>query len=476
MTFRAVALWLTSIGFLSHSEAGAQSDRYDLGLRLRSFEKLWDATPDGEARARAITPLNHAVRSFFSLNYAKVGESLDAACQALQSKGTPSEAKRWADSLTFRPRVRLAPADAGDLELDIRELYPSGAPLPVSARLLCRVGAAPPIETEVTKLPVTLQLSMKGLSEGDHRLTCIVSVAGEPLVERQCVISLVDRVDQRLDFMRKSAAALTNTASIETATFAYLVRVLTDLRKGQVFETDYPAARLLHEAEQLREEIERQNFYYHGSRRGEFWLRIPAGRTIETVRFFAPPEKSSDAERRPIVVALHGAGASENMFFDSYGNGVTVRECQTRGWFVVAPRAGGGLGFGGAPNVLAIVEELAKRYPIDLQQVYLVGHSMGAGHAMMLSQQSPDRFAGIAALGGGGLIRKSEAFQRLPLFVGIGKDDFLIGSAERLAESINKVKIPILKLQIYENVEHMMIVREAIPDVFQFWTESRQRR
>jgi predicted peptidase len=86
-----------------------------------------------------------------------------------------------------------------------------------------------------------------------------------------------------------------------------------------------------------------------------------------------------------------------------------------------------------------------------------------------IAQQSPERFAGVAALGGGGALRKPDSVKSLPFFVGVGKNDFAGGSARGLANALKKANTVRTELKEYENVEHMMIVREAAPDVFRFW-------
>jgi dienelactone hydrolase len=159
------------------------------------------------------------------------------------------------------------------------------------------------------------------------------------------------------------------------------------------------------------------------------------------------------------VVALHGLGVGADAYFEAYGAGRIVKECADRGWVLVAPE--GGLA---APPVAAILEKLAERYPLDARRVFLVGHSVGAGQALALA--ATGKFAGVAALGGGGKAAKPEAFAGLPTFVGVGDADSLaLAGARALRKSLAGAKR--VTYREYEGVEHLVIVREALPDAFE---------
>lgn len=67
------------IALLLPATVFAQADRYELGQRLRKCEQAWDVTKDGDAKQRAVAPLNQAVRSFFSFDFAAVAKQLDKA-------------------------------------------------------------------------------------------------------------------------------------------------------------------------------------------------------------------------------------------------------------------------------------------------------------------------------------------------------------------------------------------------------------
>ncbi|OGV68845.1 MAG: hypothetical protein A3K19_01810 [Lentisphaerae bacterium RIFOXYB12_FULL_65_16] len=96
-----------------------------------------------------------------------------------------------------------------------------------------------------------------------------------------------------------------------------------------------------------------------------------------------------DAKRRwPLLVLLHGQG-----MFRPF-------QCDARpqpGMIVVAPHGRGGMDykFVGELDVLRVVEEVSRLYPVDPDRVYLAGNSMGGTGAWQLATRFPDRFAAI---------------------------------------------------------------------------------
>jgi predicted esterase len=303
-------------------------------------------------------------------------------------------------------------------------------------------------------------------SGGDHTLSVDVFVARNRLTTYTSGVSVVQDLSRRLDRLNGMPAP----SSLDGRTFRSLVTLLRRLADGWPPETIYPAARLLGEAEELAVSIAAGREYYGPQRTGQFWLSVPTGNTTTPVRLFVP-DAAKAGKPMPLVVALHGAGGSENLFFDAYGNGLVARLAQERGWMVVAPRAG--WLFDAAPPAAAIVDELAKVYPIDKQRVFIVGHSMGAMQAVTLAQETPGRFAAIAVLGGGGAVEKPAVVKDLPVFIGCGKGDFLLGGARGLAEQLKKAGATRLIYKEYPGVEHMLVVQEALPEVFRFFAASR---
>jgi predicted peptidase len=152
------------------------------------------------------------------------------------------------------------------------------------------------------------------------------------------------------------------------------------------------------------------------------------------------PAKWNKNARMPLVIVLHGAGASPDTPFER-GDGVLAKIAEQRGYIVVAPLgyrtgnpynnpfrivpsprpqgAGQAKGKGdakgkGAPpqpltaedrerseqDVMNVAELVASEYSTDPKRLYLMGNSMGGGGTWYLGQKYPDRWAAISPSAG----------------------------------------------------------------------------
>lgn len=443
----------------------AQVERLELGKRLRKFEKAWDAQTDAARRREAVSELQKAVASFFSFRLAEAGRSLDQARFKLTEAKEVLDEKRWAESLHLQLERYLVEADVPTLAVTVAEFYATGIMPPEGAAARLTVAGSdgkpvrPPTTAGITGLPQTVKLNLKDVPPGDYQLAFEVLVTGEVFAQSSYGFSIAKQLKDRLARLEEGVNRLPRRKT-EGETARFLIKLLSDLARDRVPETDYPANRLLAEAEAL---AAAQEPYYTAERAGQFWLALGTEPGPTIVRLQIPSGLSKE-KPVPLVLALHGAGGSENLFFDGYGNGAVARLCGERGWVLAAPR----LGVGGL-SLAAIVDELAKRYPIDTKRVFLVGHSMGAGQALSAVSSSPEKFAAVAALGGGNALRRTENIQNIPFFIGVGSLDFALRGAQALRESLKRAEVKTVEYKEYPEIEHLVIVQVALPDVFAFF-------
>jgi predicted esterase len=453
--------------------------RYELGRRVRAFEASFAAVlGDGPARARSAPLLNRAVRSFFALALPESGRALTEAVAALRGVEPLDGGSAWAASLAMAPASRFLDASATALQVRALPFYRAQDTVPAGATIKITLGDQAAsrefgtVEAKVEELPTTLVVPLMGLTEGDHRLRAVVAIDGRESATQTQVISVVTRREERLASARGAIEAWPSSPRPTTlkASSRFLLDQLSKLAEGATLELDVPAAARLAELEAMIKSDAAGQAFFGVDRPGDFWMALaPEGsRLTVPARLLVPTGLDRDGPR-PLVVAMHGAGGSENLFFESYGHGAIVDECRRRGWLLVSPRS-----LLAPKDVPALVDEVARLVPVDRRRVALVGHSMGAAQAVAAASAAPDRYTALVALGGGGRVVPSDLLRDVPTFVGVGKQDFALEGARGLVRSLKAADVREVHDHEYEDVEHLAIVQVALPDVFA-WLDARWR-
>jgi predicted esterase len=461
----AAALALAVLG-VGHA-AAAQVDRYELGLRLRAFERRLDATPDPARRRAAYGELDRAVQAFFRLDTTTVAKAIAAADAALA--GEADAAGRFAARLRVELPARLVDPGSGPAALRLAAAYAGDDDddLPTDLVWCARLDgdANDRLRQPVAALPIAANLDLTDAAPGDRTLHWELRRGDRVLLARAQGLSLAAAAPARLAALAAAAGERDRQpASLEAGTLDLLTELCTGMTRANAEETVLPGAGLLAEAEAVAIAVAKGEPRYGAASRGQFWLRVPTGKSTTVVRLQTPDPLPAGDARAPLVLALHGAGGSENLFFDGYGDGAITRHCRERGWYLAAPRLGM---LGGGGDLAPLVDALASRFPIDPQRVVVVGHSMGAAAAMAATIRAPERYRAVAALGGGGSVPRKGA-KAPPFFVGVGARDFALAGAQRLHRGLQDGGFA-ATLREYPDVEHLAIVQIALPDVFAFF-------
>lgn len=454
----SIALLLTALAPLP-----AQADRGELGLRLRAFERHLQAVTDVARRDAACGALDLAVQAFFRLDTSAVARAIATADAALDGVVRPAE-QEFADSLQLQFEARLV-ATGSTARFALRPVWRSDNELPEDLRLVVAVGELPALQLPVDELPCAGELPLGGLPAGDHTVRWRLCRGDATLRAREAYLSVVTDRDARLKHL-EAAVKAGSGGDLEARTLPALHKMLVGMTRKTAEETALPGNRLLDEAEALAAAVAEHRRFYDAARAGQFWLRVPTPESTVAVRLLAPPPT---AKAQTLVLALHGAGGSENMFFDTYGDGEIVRQCQQRGFYLCAPRGGFGV-----PDLPALIDALAERYPFARHRVLLVGHSMGAAMAVAAASEHPERFAAVAALAGGGRVTGSDALKQLPFIVATGSRDFLRSAADKLRADLVRLQVP-CQWREYAGAEHLSVVQFALPDVFLAFDRALQR-
>lgn len=447
--------------------AAAETPRAELGKRLRRFERAWQGAAPAQ-RAAALVPMQAAVKSFFSLRPATAAAHLDDAWLAVLGHGTAAPPERRAIATAVTASPLFADTSCDTLTVTFTPLYALPGADAQHARLRLAIedaGGATLASRDGTweEAIRSLTWTTGPLPAGDHRLVVEYGAGDARLVVARLGLSRAERLGERLaaigDSAAETAAAMSPTGR---ATVAATATLLDNLAASRGQETDYPAARLLSFAEALLAAQDKPaRAIAAEARRGDCWVNLCDGRSEVPVRLRAPPDTAGPM---PVLFLLHGAGGSENMFFDVYGAGRAVELGVERGWLVVAPRQG----FFGLPlGIEKMIDVLDEAFAIDRSLIFLVGHSMGAVQATKQTALHPRLVAAAAAIGGGGTAPAGEAARHVPWFVAAGAADFGRPAALALADKLrahgNRVEE-----RVIPDVEHMVVVQAALDDLFAF--------
>lgn len=451
-----------------------QVERYELGKRLQRFERAWQGA-DAEARAKSMDPMQAAVRRFFSLQMRSAASKLDEAWFAVRG-APPSEFERTGAAYQVRATPVVMDSKARAVSVQVPSFYDARPtmPLPTQARIRLWNSKGETVvqtETAFTAKAEPVELVVDALGAGAYELAVELGDGKQWVELPRVTITKVERwneriaeLDQRLERLPEAA---TDTAR---ATFKSTVELLKSIAQGRVQEIDYPIDRLLELLDAL-EAAQGDSTKTLGkfSAAGDAWLTAARGANQLPIRLRAPAKANG---KLPVLVLFHGAGGSENMFFETYGAGRAVSLALERGWLVVAPRQGF-LGMGlDCEGLLQVLEE---HFPIDRERVFYVGHSMGAAQALRQFGRAPELPSAVAAIGGGGAVASGEAAKQVAWFVAAGEFDFGKSGGVALQRSLEKAGVTTAEFREYANVEHMVVVQAALDDLFAFLDKAAKK-
>ncbi|MFN3329959.1 MAG: hypothetical protein ACK419_03425, partial [Pyrinomonadaceae bacterium] len=399
-----------------------------------------------------------------TFRFSDVAKSLDKAYLILKQRN--DEQSLWAESLSVLPEYRFIDGKNTELELAISAFYRTLDTIPQNATLNLSLTdskgkAFKKFQPVLIKsLPISEKISLGRIKAGDYFLRSEILIGGKILSVSEQVISISDNLEQRLEGLEKKLESNKSDWKKETA-LEYL-KILQRLKKGETLETDYKADEILKKVEILA--FKPEGFEV---RPGQTLIAIPLSDGVQVSRVFLPKDYNK-AKALPLVIALHGAGGSENLFFESYGNGKIVKLCQDRGWILIAPR---NFGFK-AVKMQEFIESLSEIYKIDKSKIFLIGHSLGSIQALTIASERAELFRAIALVSAGGNFKSDEKLKNLPIFIATGTADFSFRNSKLLQERMLQAGFTNVKFVAYEDVEHLTAVQFSLNEIFDFFDKT----
>lgn len=449
----------------------APPDRGDLGVAYLRFEAAVDeAKLSGEALADANRSFDSLTGAFFAGDFASALRALASATAGVRGlDGSGRDAWRW-----------------------LAARRPSGIPRSVVAGAPCEFGIrfeildgvgetrekdAPGTTRWKETAPATLVVQSAGETLGEFSLdaaSCIFTAPSTPQtlrvgvrmpgvadpVEIGRIAVLTEELAELRHEYERGLAALSARAETEELADALRPRVAllsetVDRGRSVSLLADLPTLVAQLDAEFARAARAENPF---AERRGLHWrehrllgARVPVAR-------YAPTREGP----MPLVIAFHGAGGDECMFFEGYGRGKLRELAEREGFIAVCPAT---IPFAASPNLLeALVAEIAADLPVDRGRVYLLGHSLGAVTAGRLAALRPEgmRAAGLIA-GFGDVARKSTPASRRLWAAELDPIFPASGLARQHADATAAGRG--FELTVVPNEGHTLVVGSVLPEV-----------
>lgn len=437
--------------------AQKEIQRYEVGRRLIAFEGDFEGIKDPKALKVICERLKPLTFYFFSGQLDQCAKVLDLARWNCKNQGDSGVLRAFADSLSITPARRIIELKDKWLECEIAAVYAVKEKGLLKAKLYLSQIESKEVHDltlfSIGQLPQKVSVDVQGLKEGEYRLVMELSSEGQVLASHKVLITLVQDKAQLVKSVAETK--LKSDALLWKASQHYLIYLLDQLLDGKRFENDIPVNRLVESMAFLKNGLNAVD----DKKGSEYLVAFPGKSAPLPARIFIPA--CAKVNKVPLVVALHGAGATENMFFDAYGSGIVKKLCNDRGWMLIAPR--NGIAF---ENLQSLIKEL----PIDPERVIFIGHSMGAGQALGFALNHLNEVAALGLMGGAGAVGKNQSLENIPLFVGIGSEDFARASVVNFAQEAMKRPKNKLIMKEYEFIEHSAICQVCLPEMFEFFS------
>lgn len=443
----AVAAWPSSV------RAQAQTNITSLYVGYSSRKVT--VNPTGELKAR-IDSVDRDLQVA-----SRLGQS--GQVRRLLAKGTTLLAGRtWSDTTDFATSLLLRTDHsltdpATPLLVRLEQMYsPSLAltrALRARATLTARApGAAPSAAATVVKSfgvfdgvsrdlresPFVMEFDLRDVADGRYVLAVEVLDSARALGTATLPVVVRKGLDETLRTLEGAAA---KAPAALRAELLFPVDRTRKINRGELEVRSWDAARDFAAADSVLTAVSKKRDPFAG-RTGDMkrHYMLDSAREVMPYRLYVPKSYTA-SKAMPVIVALHGLGATEDSFFDAYGRRLP-QLAEQHGYIVLAPlgyRVDGGYGWGvavaptdpvsrrsAALSELDVLESLAQvraLYNVDSDRIYLMGHSLGAIGTWKMAAKFPTMWAAIGAFSGQGAPMTMPLMKHIPAFVVHGDND-----------------------------------------------------
>lgn len=397
----------------------------------------------------------------------------------------------------YRPATELTPALT--TKVSIRKRVPparSGEPAP-PAPAPRELGTFDGVSRDLRESPFAMELDLSGVEDGAMVLQAEVFDGATPLGAATLGVFVSKGLDAKLKSLE--TAAVSATAAVRDD-ILYPGDYIKNVNRGRVELADFNVSAELAKAEAIvagakggpQKAQKAQTKDPFQGRTGDFERHylLQGANEIMPYRVYVPKGYAA-SKPTALVIALHGLGANEDSFFDSYSQ-LPPQLAEKHGFLMAAPLGFRRDGFYGSQmmssdpiarrrseysekDVLEVLRLMKAAYNVDDSRIYLIGHSMGAIGTWALAAKYPDTWAALVAFSGTGSPNLADGMKAIPQFVVHGDADNtvnvsgsrnMVGALKKLNANVTYVEVP--------GGSHTDVVVPNLPQAFEFLSAQRK--
>jgi predicted esterase len=337
----------------------------------------------------------------------------------------------------YRPSINLTPELTAKVSL-LQRAQPTRPGEPPPAPVLVReVGSFDGVSRDLRESPFPMEVSVAGVADGSYILQAEVFDGATPLGASRLNVFLKNGLDLRLKTLETAATAVADTVRADVLYPADFIR---NVNRGRIELGVFNVGNEIAIAESVAAAAKGGRDPFKG-RTGDFERHyvLQGANEVMPYRVYVP-KGYAVSKPTPLVIALHGLGANEDSFFDSYSQ-LPPQLAEKHGFLMAAPLGYRPDGFYGSPimgsadaasrrridysekDVLEVLRLMKSMYNIDESRIYLMGHSMGAIGTWALGAKYPNLWAALVPFSGVGSPATADQMKHIPQFVVHGDAD-----------------------------------------------------
>ncbi len=393
----------------------------------------------------------------------------------------------------YRPAIELTPALTAKVTIRKRPMARAGAAAAAGAQApalqTVDLGTFDGLSRDLRETPHAMELDLSTVEDGPMVIQAEVFDGDTTLGAASLNVSVHKGLEARLRSLE--TAATTTTAAVRDDVL-FPADYIRNVNRGRIELQDFNVASEVAKAETILAESKGGKDPFK-SRTGDFERHylLQGANEIMPYRVYVPSGYAA-SKAMPLVIALHGLGANEDSFFDSYSQ-LPPQLAEKHGFLLAAPLGYRRDGFYGSTimgaadaasrrrgeysekDVLEVLRLMKAAYNVDESRIYLMGHSMGAIGTWALGSKYPQTWAALVAFSGAGAPALAANMKALPQLVVHGDNDNTVnvsGSRNMVAE-LTKLGAKVTYVEV-PGGSHTDVVVPNLPQAFAFLAAQRK--